>query len=327
MIDKTRGRFLNFDSFGVRHRGLIYWVRYVGPLLGAVVGLLGCSPQPAPRLGSGEDSLTSGRISIVCAPAASPLLAQERAVFTGLYPRARIDVRTGSSGEAIRALFEANCDLAVTTRELDPDERRAAIVGRLEVEGYRFARDAMVLVVHPENPVENLALDQVRGVYSGTATRWSQVGGGDGPVTPVIQPLDSDMTEYFVESVMGEEPIRARVLYASSDSGVVAAVSRDPHALGFISLAGVAPGVKVVRLAPVLGLPYWKPDLEAIHRGQYPLTRFYLAYARSAGPRLANGFVTFITSREGQTVVRDQGLIPTQVPLRFVRRSPMLSTH
>lgn len=264
---------------------------------------------------------------MVCAPEAYALLARERDAFMALYPKARIDLRVGSSREGIRALFAATSDLAITTRELDTDERRAAVRGGLEVVGYRFARDAVVLAVHPSNPVENLALDQVRRIYSGAATRWSEVGGGEGPLTPLIQPLESDMTEYFVQGVLGEEPIRAQVVYADSDSSVVERIRRDVHAVGFLSLAGVREGVRPLRLASVLGLPYWKPDLEAVHTGDYPLTRFYLAYARTSGAQLANGFITFVTSREGQTLVRDHGLVPTQVPVRFVRRSPMMSTH
>jgi hypothetical protein len=50
-------------------------------------------------------------------------------------------------------------------------------------------------------------------------------------------------------------------------------------------------------------------------------------YVRPKGPPLANGFITFITSHEGQVIVRDQGLVPTAVPIRFVRRSPMVGSH
>ena len=63
-------------------------------------------------------------------------------------------MRTGTSREAVRALFAAECDLAVITRELDVEERAAAVRGRLELEGYRFARDAVVPIVHPSNPVQ-----------------------------------------------------------------------------------------------------------------------------------------------------------------------------
>ena len=139
------------------------------------VWLFGCSPQPASS--PEEDSQTSGRIKVVCAPEAERLIARERAAFQELYPQAHIELRPGSSREAVRALFAAECDLAVITRELDVDERAAAVRGRLELEGYRFARDAVVLVVHSSNPIENMSVEDVRKIYEGTHARWSELGG------------------------------------------------------------------------------------------------------------------------------------------------------
>ena len=107
----------------------------------------------------------------------------------------------------------------------------------------------------------------------------------------------------------------------------MAEVARNPMALGYVTLGARTGKVKVLRIAPLTGLPYWKPDLEAVYRDEYPLTRFYSLYIRTDGPRLANGFITYVTSREGQVVVHDQGLVPTAVPIRFVRRSPLMGGH
>ncbi|MBI5708986.1 MAG: substrate-binding domain-containing protein [Candidatus Eisenbacteria bacterium] len=274
-----------------------------------------------------EDSQTSGRITVVSAQEAYGLIARERDAFQALYPQASITVRPGSSREAVRSLFAAECDLAVITRELTQEEREAAVRGRLALEGYRFARDALLAVVHESNPVENMSVPQLRAVYAGEAGAWPALAGGSGPIHPVLQPVASDVTEFFVEQVMGGEPIRARVYTEDSDSGVVARVKRDPAAIGYVTLAAAERGAKVLSLASLTGLPYRKPDLEAVYRGEYPMTRFFNLYERTSGPRLAAGFITFVTSRDGQELVRERGLVPTTVPVRFVRRSPMLGSH
>ena len=252
---------------------------------------------------------------------------RERAAFVKLYPEASINVTSRPSREAIRALFAAECDLAVISGDLAPEERAAAVSGKLELEGYRFARDAVVAIVHPSNPVENLPLEGLRHIYEGRIDDWKQLGGSPGRIEPVIPPVQSDVTALFIEKVMNGQPIRARVVYESSDSSVVSAVMLRPRAVGFVSLAFADRGAKVLRLSSVTGLPYWKPDLEAVHRGEYPLTRFLSFYVRPSGPRLANGLITYVTSYEGQRIVREAGLVPTSVPVRFVRRSPMRSTH
>src|SRR5262249_34805045 len=143
---------------------------------------------------------------------------------------------------------------------------------------------------------------------------------------PMIQSPSSDMTRFFEQQVMGGEPVTASVVYATSDSDMAARVSRDPGGIGFVSLGG-RKGSKALRLSTLTGLSYWKPDPEAVYKGDYPLTRFFTFYVRSAGPRLAAGFITYVTSFEGQKLVYESGLVPTSIPVRFVRRSPMLSTH
>jgi phosphate transport system substrate-binding protein len=289
------------------------------------LGFLGCSPQPKPR--GTEESLTSGRISVVCAPEAQRLIARERAAFQALYPQASLDVRPGTSRDAVAALYGATCDLAVITRELTVEERSAAQKGGLELEGYRFARDAIVAVVNPRNKVENLGLDQLAAIYRGEATRWSEFGGSASTIVPVIQPFDSDLTHAFLSAVMSDSTIRARVLTAADDSAVVDVVSRTPDAIGYVTLPWADRGARAVRIASVAGLRYWAPDGEAIYHDQYPLIRFYNFYVRGGGKPLANGFITYVTSRDGQALVHDEGLVPTTVPVRFVRRSPMLGSH
>jgi phosphate transport system substrate-binding protein len=290
-------------------------------------GMLGasCSPRatPAPT----EDSLTSGRIKVVCAGEALALMGGERDAFQSFYPESHIELVEGSSRDAVAALFAARCDLAVIARDLAPDERSAAVRGHLELEGYRFARDAVVVIVHPDNPVQNLTVEELKRIYAGEASTWSGFGGRDEKIVPVVQPENRDVTEFVEESIMEGLAIRARSIEARDDSEVVAAVRARPGAIGYVTLAWADRGAKALRLAGLKGTAYWKPDLEAVYHGDYPLTRFFNLYVRASGKRLAHGWITFVTSFDGQKKVHEYGLVPTAVPVRFVRRSPLLGTH
>lgn len=274
-----------------------------------------------------EDSLTSGRIVIVCAPEARDLIVRERDAFQTLYPQASIEVRTSTSRDAVSSLFAARCEAGVITRELTPEERAAAVRGGLELEGYRFARDALLAVVNQSNPVENISLSKLRAIYAGEVREWSQLAGARQGIRPVIQPMESDVTAFFIEKVMGGEPIEARVLTEDSDSAVVAQVVRDPRAIGYVTLAWADRGARPLRISPLTGLPHIQPDAETVYGGKYPVCRLFNYYVRENGPQLANGFVTFLTSNDGQKIVHEAGFVPTAVPVRFVRRSPMLKSH
>jgi phosphate transport system substrate-binding protein len=325
LIDKALRRFLDLPCFGVRDVRGPLGRRWLLPYLLLALGWVGCTPRKGP--GAVEDSLTSGRITIVCAPEARDLLAREREAFQALYPQARITLESGSSRDGVGALFAARCDAAVITRELSPEERAAAVRGRLELEGYRFARDALVMVVNPANPVQNVSVEELRGMYSGEVRDWSRLGGPGHAVRPVVQPMESDVTAFFIDRIMGGRPIGAPAIAAVSDSEVVARVAQDRDAIGYVTLAWARRGAKALRVSALTGLPALEPDAESVYRGTYPITRFFNYYLRTGGAPLAGGFSTFLTSHNGQKLVQESGLVPTSVPVRFVRRSPMLQSH
>jgi len=285
----------------------------------------GCSPQSGSN--PPEDSLTSGRITVVCVPDARALMEREVAAFAALYPDGVIELRTGTSRDAVSALFGAKADLAVIGRELEPEERDAATGSNLELQGYRFARDAVVLVVHPDNPVENVSRQDLVDIYRGDMTNWSAMGGGNAAIVPVVQPPESDLSLFLRETLLEGEAPAVRAVTESGDSAVVARVKADVDAIGYVSLAGAGLGAKPLRVAALTGLSYWKPDPEAVYEGSYPLTRYQTFYVRADGARLAHGFITFVTSAAGQRLVHETGLVPTTVPVRFVRRSPMQGAH
>lgn len=257
----------------------------------------------------------------------SGLVEREKQSFESLYPDARLEVRAGTSREAIRSLFAAESDVAVITRELAPEERAAAVKGRLELEGFRFARDAAVVIVNSTNPVENMTLEDLRGIYEGELADWSAMGGPRRDVEPVVQSPAADLTAFFVAEALKGEPVRAKSFTEDDDAAVVKRVSQSPGAIGYVSMSAPLEGVRALRIATMAGLPYWKPDAESVYKGDYPLTRPLSFYVRTGGPRVQNGFITYVTSQDGQRLVHDSGFVPTSIPVRFVRRSPMLGTH
>ncbi|MGH7741399.1 MAG: PstS family phosphate ABC transporter substrate-binding protein [Candidatus Eiseniibacteriota bacterium] len=293
-------------------------------VLGAL--LAGCSPHSS-KPAVVEDSLTSGRITLVCAWEARAVIERERDAFQSLYPQVQIEIQAGTSREAIGRLFGGTADVAVIARELAPEERAAAQRGRLELEGYRFAHDALLAVVHPSVGVENLTLADLESIYAGRAQRWSEFGGDGTRIVPVVQPQESDVTQCFVQRVMPGGAIAARSVEATSDSEVVAEVSARPGAIGYVSLGAALGNLHALRLASLRGLPYRDADLERVYRGEYPLTRFFNLYVRASSRPAANGFITYITSIDGQKLVQQSGYVPTAVPVRFVRRSPLRGTH
>ena len=184
-----------------------------------------------------------------------------------------------------------------------------------------------MFVVNPANPVQNVSVPQLRDIYRGTIRGWSGLAGRGEAIHPVVQPMESDVTAFFGDRVMEGEAIGARVITEASDSAVAARVAADPLALGYVSMATEKRGTATLHVAALRGLPTMRPDVETVYAGTYPVTRFFSLYFRTEGSLLAKGFNTFVTSHDGQKIVHEVGLVPTSVPVRFVRRSPMIPSH
>lgn len=324
VIDMMRGASIHLRHFVLRATG-----RVIPPVWLAVVFALlmlpACTKQRSPQ--KVEDSLDSGRITLVVAPELKALMAREVQTFMALYPKATIEIRAGRSREAVGELFGARADIIAVARDLEAEERSVAVQGGIELEGYRFARDGICMIVNEKSRIENLAVEEIRRVYRGEVTAWDALG-GDGRVVPVVQPLESDPARAFVQQVLEERAITTPAQTVPDDSAAIEFVRRTPGAIAYVSLAAAeAPGIRALKVSPVIGLPYRKPDPESIYAGTYPLTRYCNLYVRTSGAPLAGGFVTYVTSRPGQLLVHEAGLVPTAVPVRFVRRSPLISTH
>lgn len=324
-IDRPSGPFLNSCHFVTRSAGRVVHQPVALLLACALLGLLGCASDRSPR--STEDSETSGRIKIVCSPELRVLMDREVDAFRKLYPQAGFEITTGDSREGVAALMSKTVDLVAAARELEPEERGVRVKGGLEIDAYRIAKDAVCVIVHPENPLVSLSVEDLRRIYLGEVKRWQDVRGGRGDIIPVIPPPAGDLMASFVQRVMGGQALFAPAVRADSDSGVTRVVRANPAAIGFTSAVHASDGVKVLRLSALTGLPDWKPDAERVYEGDYPLSRVLNLYVRTSGHKLANGLVTFVCSRDGQQLVHEAGYVPTAVPVRFVRRSPMLGTH
>lgn len=298
----------------------------LAPVLAALLAG-GCARHEASR--PVEDTETSGRISIASAPDLRALAASEIRAFHADYPQATLTLREPeSSAQVISALLGGRADVAVAGRDLEQEERDMARRGGIELVGHRVAQDAMCAIVPAANRVRDVTLGELKRIWTGETNDWSALGGRPARIVPVLPPLSSDLARAFVQRVMAGEAMSAPTIVEASDSAVVERVLATPGAIGIVPLALAAPpGVKALRLAPLEGTAYVDPDMESVHDGSYPLTRFVSVYIRTRGPRLAGGFVTYVTSQPGQQLVLAGGRVPTTVPLRFVRRSPMLSTH
>jgi phosphate transport system substrate-binding protein len=173
---------------------------------------------------------------------------------------------------------------------------------------HTVARDAIVVIVHPSNPVNALTLDQVRGLYNGTFQGWNNVGGT--MTFPVLIGRDSasGTRVYFTETVMKNEKYRPEMREMNSNGAVKQTVSQTPGAIGYVGLGYIDSTVKAVKVySRGEAIP---PSIETVLNGKYPISRALYMLTRGQPAGLARDYLDFIFSPEGQKIVRDEGFVP-----------------
>jgi phosphate transport system substrate-binding protein len=220
------------------------------------------------------------------------MLAEE---YMTLHPSERINVQGGGSSAGIEAATSGAARIGMSSRELKGDEAR---LYRVEI-----ARDAIAVVVHPSNPVRDLSIEQVQGIFSGQITRWSDVGGPSRAIVVVTREEGSGTRSAFQEMVMGKADVDPGALVQDSNGAVRQLVSGDPNSIGYISLGLVGDTVRPVSLSGV------EPSADNVLAGKYRLVRPFLFVLQSAPDGSTKAFVDYVLGPEGQRSLAHEGLL------------------
>jgi len=169
-----------------------------------------------------------------------------------------------------------------------------------------IAKDGLVLIVNPKNPIQNLTSDQIRDIYAATITDWSQLGGTKSKINIIAREEGSGTRSAFTELIMGEEEITPKAIVQDSNGAVRQLVADDPNAIGFISLGLVSDEVKALHLDGI------EATRENIMNGSYRLSRQFLFVTDGEPTGLDKKFIDFTLSSEGQRLLVNEGLIPSE---------------
>lgn len=204
---------------------------------------------------------------------------------------------TGSSA-GIQAVKSGSCDIGLASRDLKAEESET-------LTGTVVAIDGIAIIVHPQNTVSDLSVEQIRALYTGEIKNWSELGGANAPVVLIGREAGSGTRDGF-ESITDTKDKCQYSQELTSTGDVVTTVAGNPNAVGYASLASVKDSVKAVTVEGVA------PTTETIQSGAYKIQRNFLLVTRTGEPlsRQAQAFFEFATSPEADTLIEQAGAVP-----------------
>ena len=202
------------------------------------------------------------------------------------------------SGSGITAVQEGTCDIGLSSRALKDEEKAAGLKETV------LAYDGIAIIVHPDNPVSDLTIEQIAQLYTGEITNWKDVGGNDAQVVLIGREAASGTRDGF-ESITGTKEKCQYRQELTSTGDVITAVSQNPDAIGYASLASIKDSVKALNVDGVT------PSEDTVKDGSYKVQRpFVLVTVEGkALTPVAQAFFDYAASSDAAAIIAKAGAV------------------
>jgi phosphate transport system substrate-binding protein len=268
---------------------------------------------------SSTDGQTSGQLTSIQNKGSDTMVNLALAwaeAYQSVRPDVLISVTGGGSGTGITALANGTVDIANASRAIKTEEITAMQANGIDPIEFVVARDAIAVIVNPNNPVNQLTLAQVSAIYSGEINNWKEVGGEDRPIVRLSRETNSGTHVYFLETVLrlGDKENKTffstDTLMLPSSEGITSEVRDNPNAIGYDGLGYVIPEVKVLAIATSAGEEYILPSADSVNNQTYPIARDLYMYTAGKPSIEEQAYLDWILSPPAQKIVTELGFVP-----------------
>lgn len=203
------------------------------------------------------------------------------------------------SGSGIKAVSEGRCDIGLASRNLKDEEKASGLTETV------IAHDGIAMIVNPDNPIRNLSITDIVGIYTGKITNWSQVGGKDEKIVVIGREAGSGTRDGFESITKTKNACKYRQELTSTGD-VITTVAQNPNAIGYASAASIKNSVKALTVDGVA------VNEENIQNGKYTIQRPFVLVTKKAVKLsdAAKKFFDYATSRTSHDLISKAGVVP-----------------
>ena len=196
------------------------------------------------------------------------------------------------SGSGIQAVLEGRCDIGLSSRNLKAEESAQGLTGTV------LAYDGIAVIVNPNNPVSDLDVDTIAKIFTGEITNWKDADGHDAEIVLIGREAGSGTRDGF-ESITGTADNCQYRQELTSTGDVITAVSQNPDAIGYASLASVKDTVRAVTVGGVA------PTEDTVKDGSYVIQRPFVLVTKTDAPlsEAAQKFFDFAISSDAAGLI------------------------
>ena len=236
-------------------------------------------------------------------------------------PNVSVEVSGGGSGIGVAALINGTCDIANSSRKLEPEEEEKATAkyaGKHPSE-HLVGYDALAIYVHPSNPITEISIEQLSEIYKegGKVNKWSEIGvtmpAGQDEIVRASRQNNSGTYHYFREAVVGKKnDFKQGSRDMNGSKEVVDLVGTTPSAIGFSGIGYRTAKVKVIKVSKKTGDASVEPTIKTTLDKTYPIARPMFMYVPPGEKPETDKYLAWIVSAPGQKIVIESGYVPLE---------------
>jgi len=279
----------------------------IGLLIGAGIGYFIARPA---QTSQNTDSLT-GNIVVKGSDTLLIVAQQWAEAYMTNHTQVTISVAGGGSGVGFAALAQKTTDIADASREIKASEIQTANANGVNPVEWVVGLDGIAIVVHSNNPVNELTLEQLEKIYNGTYANWNQVGGNNAAIITYGRQSTSGTYDFFREHVLHNKNFRADNRELAGNAEIVQSVQGDLNGIGYVGVAYTKQGVsvKVLRIKASESATAYEPSVANVKSGAYAIARKLYMYTNGNPAGVLADYVAFILGPRGQQILEEVGYI------------------
>jgi phosphate transport system substrate-binding protein len=283
------------------------------------IGIGGCQEK--------KETATSGHRLILATDPYGSLVQEEADQFMSIYPDVKMEVRGGSTREAVVFLLNDSVRSIVIDRQFNEEEQQVVRQAALRIVESKIAEDGVAVIVHKQNPIKNVRTETLQNIISGTAKDWKNVAKAhwSGLIDFVLTGKNSGMYELLQKKFFSTSKPPEPTTVVLNQLDVIRYVAAHPQSIGFVAASLVSDSVREVKVIPVLGKSpdgeeqEYLPGQQEIYSALYPLHYSLYLYNAEAKTSVGVGFGALILSNVGQKIIQRAGLVPAVIPYHTIQ--------
>jgi len=249
-------------------------------------------------------SASAGNIVIKGSTTVLPIAQKVVEAYMKEKPEIKISLSGGGSSEGFKALIDGSTDIANASRFIKDKELSMCMEKGVFPVPFAVAYDSIIPVVHPENSLTDISLDQLKAIYKGEIINFKEIGGPDREIVVISRDTSSGTFEIWEEKVMKKEKVTPKAQVMASNGAIAQAVSKNKYAIGYIGIGYLNQNLKSLTVGGIQG------SEETTLNGTYPISRALFMFTNGWPKGEVLEFINFTLHPEkGQKYVSESGYV------------------